>query len=102
MPTGHPRVTRAVTPLSPTGSTLTDKYALAGHQAPEKDPLDAHGRSLQPVPCGAEGGGQDQDGGVLGAVEAELQGYGRRAHPPTLPHLTISHRRGVGPLAKPS
>lgn len=36
--------------------------------------LDAHGRSLQPVPCGTQGGPQDQNRGVFWPVKAVLQG----------------------------
>ncbi len=78
-------VSPAITQPSRPGRTLPDQGDLTCGFAPVLEQLDAHGRSLQPVPCGTQSGTQDEYGGIVGAVDPVLQGL--LTHPATLPTL---------------
>ncbi len=84
-PTRVPHLSRGITRVSPTASTLLDHKPLTCTCAPDLDHLDRTRRDLQPVPGGPERGAQYEYGGVVGAVDPVLQGL--LTHPAKLPAL---------------
>jgi len=90
-------VSPAITQISRTGRTPSGQEALTCGFVPALEWLDARGRSLQPVPCRAQRGTQDQDRCVFRPVKSVLQGLFRRlTHPLTLPYLTSPPGTGPG------
>ena len=83
------RHTRPVTRLSPTPSTQLDHQTQTRVNSIELDHVDVRRRFCLPVPGGPERGPDDQDGGVLGAVETVLE------EPPG-PRLLRRLRPGAG------